>query len=103
MNWTQLSILLGIFATVGGLLWRAGSTWTKKAIALGERAEAEKSKEKEIIELRKSHDKFMERVAGIEKELSGVASKLEVLSARVDERERNRRDTQGIPLRRDEQ
>jgi hypothetical protein len=93
--------VLGIFATGGGLLWRAASAWTKKAIAMGERAEAEKRKEEQVTELRRSHEKFMERFGAFEKEVAGVAKHLEILSARIDEREKLRRDTLGIPVRSD--
>lgn len=101
MNWAQFSIVLGIAATLSAGLWKAASAWTKKAMSLGEKAEAERGKEREISELRKSHEKFGERLETIIKDVAGVSKGLELLEARLDERERARRDTRGIPVRSD--
>jgi hypothetical protein len=101
VNWAQLSIVLGILGAVSGGAWKLGTAWTKKAMALGEKAEAERGKEREIAELRKSHEKFGERLEVIVKEVAGVAKGLEILTVRLDEREKARRDTQGIPVRSD--
>ena len=100
MNWAQLSIQIGIAGALAGAIWKAASAWTKKAIALGEKAEAEREKERQVSELRKSHANFMERVETLGKEVAAVQKGLEILSARIDERERERtrRDTRGIPM-----
>lgn len=100
MNWAQLSIQIGILGALAGAIWKAASAWTKKAIALGEKAEAERQKESQVIELRNSHANFMKRVGEFEKEVAGVRKELEILTARIDERERERarRDTRGIPV-----
>lgn len=101
MNWTQFSIVLGIVSVLSGALWKAASAWTKKAIAIGERAAAEREKEREITELRKSHEKLGERLEIMGKEVVEVKTGLGLLTARIDERERARRDTLGIPVRSD--
>lgn len=94
MDWSQLGTLGGVAAGVGGAAWQLGKAWTKKAIAIGEKAEAERAKEKEVAELRRSHEKFMERMEKSEGRILAV-------EVRMDERERHRRDTQGIPVRSD--
>jgi hypothetical protein len=101
VDWQQLGEVLGVAGAAAGGAWKLGSTWTKKAIAIGEKAAAEREKEKEITELRASHAKFMERFEGLVKEVTGMRTEISVLSTKVEERERARRDTHGIPVRSD--
>jgi hypothetical protein len=99
----QLGVMFAIVTGAAGGAWSLGRAWTKKAIAVGERAEAERGKEREVSELRKSHEKFGERLEGIGKDVTAIATDLKVLTGRLDERERERarRDTLGIPVRSD--
>lgn len=94
MEWSQVGTVAGVCVTVGGVAWQLGKAWTKKAIAIGEKAEAERGKEKEVAELRRSHAEFMKRMEGVE-------GKVREVEVRMDERERRyRRDTtQGIVVR----
>jgi hypothetical protein len=101
VNWTQLSIALGIVGALGGALWKLAAAWTKKAIAIGANEEAERAKVKEVAELRQSFANFMARMSDAEKVSVLLRRDLDVLVTKVDERERARRDTQGIPVRSD--
>ena len=70
-------------------------------MAIGAAEEAERAKTREVSELRQSFANFMARMSEAEKVAGVLRRDIDVLGARVDERERHRRDTQGIPVRSD--
>ena len=99
MDWATVGTVAGIAAGVGGGAWKLGAVWMKQAIASAEKAAAERATQKEVVELRASHAIFMGRMQSAETEHLMLKSEVEVLKARIEERERERRDTRGIPIR----
>lgn len=91
---TLVGTVIGVVSFVGGVAWKLGGIWTKQAIAAGERHKSEEETQRQLADLKLSHEKFM----GRHEDLVKVVARLEV---RVEERERARRDTLGIPVRSD--
>jgi len=93
---STLGTLGGVCTVFAGGAWKLATAWTKKAIAIGEKAEAERAAARELAELRVTFAKFMERMQAAE-------MAIKMLETRMEERERaqHRRDTLGIPVRSD--
>ena len=95
MTWPEAATaivgIVGGLAGGAGAVYKLAAAWTKKAIALGQKAEAEREAATQLAELRASFARFMERMQDAEK-------RLDRLEIRAEERDRARRDTRGVPI-----